>query len=207
MTVDLTNAPVVVRYTWRGPAPTPLQLMTLRKALAGGGHLTADTGLLIDMREMTTSPSFGGLRFATAAVCASGPTPRAAAFVAGNALQYDMARQNEMMLPHTVQGGVFSDEADALKWLGIGDHSPSVDATWAAKDTVIRRRTQANFGYLVFQLTSQDLRTGARKVIGSYVDEASAMVAARKAAAGGTVWFHDAETGALSWHGAGRARK
>jgi hypothetical protein len=206
LTVDVTNAPVVVRYAWRGPRPTPIELTRLHKHLAGAGHLTADSGLLIDMRAMTTLPSLDELRATMARLRADGSPPRAAAFVAGTALQYGVARQHEMLLPHTVQAGVFSDEVDALEWLGIRGHRASVDGPWAANDIVIRRRWQTRFGYLVFQLTSQSVTTGAHRVIGLYVDEAAATVAAREAAGGGTVWCHDEKTGALSRLGAGRAR-
>jgi hypothetical protein len=207
LTVDVTDAPVVVQYAWRGPAPTPIQLTRLHKHMAGAGHLTADTGLLIDMRAMTTLPSLDELRATMARIRADGSPPRAVAFVAGTALQYGVARQHEMMLPHTVQVGVFSDEPDALQWLGIREPAASADVTWAPNDVVIRRRRHTTFCFLVFQPNSQDLITGAHRVIGLYVDEASAAVAAWKAAEGGTVWFHDVETGAISRHGAGRPRQ
>ena len=87
--------------------------------MAEDGHLTRDTALLIDMRQLTTLPSFEDLRTTMLQARADGMTPRAVAFVAGPPGQFGVGRQSEMLLPPSVRGAVFTAEADALEWLGF----------------------------------------------------------------------------------------
>ena len=69
--------------------------------MAEDGHLTRDTALLIDMRQLTTLPSFEDLRTTMLQARADGMLPRAVAFVAGPPEQSGVGRQSEMLLPPT----------------------------------------------------------------------------------------------------------
>ena len=86
--------------------------------MAEGGNLTRDTALLIDLRQLTTLPSFEDLRAIMSQARADGVLPRAIAFLAGPPEQYGVGRQSEMLLPPSVRGAVFTAEANALEWLG-----------------------------------------------------------------------------------------
>jgi hypothetical protein len=115
--VDLTHSPHLLRYTWVGPAPTPEQAATLRITMAQAGHLTAETGVLVDMQELTTLPTLSELRAIVFRARTDGMTPRAVAFLARTPEQFGVSRQNEMLLPSEVTAAVFTDEDEARAWL------------------------------------------------------------------------------------------
>jgi hypothetical protein len=114
--VDAAGAPAVLRYTFRGDAPTPAEWTALRRRMVQRGHLTRDTALLIDMRELTSLPSLAHLRSIMAAATSAPVLPRAIAFLTGDPTQFGVGRQAEMMLPNGVTGAVFMDEGEALAW-------------------------------------------------------------------------------------------
>jgi hypothetical protein len=117
LAVDVSYAPHMLHYSWRGPAPTADQLTTLRQQMAEAGHLTAWTGLLVDMRALTTLPSYADLRASITRDRADRMTARTIAFLVDTVAQYGVGRQWEMLLPSGVACAVFTDEATARAWL------------------------------------------------------------------------------------------
>jgi hypothetical protein len=114
--VDTSAAPSLLRYTLSGAAPPPAAWTALRRQLVARGHLTRDTVMLVDMRRLTTLPSLANLRSIMAAAAKERVIPRAVAFLASEPTQFGVGRQAEMLMPSSVTGAVFTDEAEAVAW-------------------------------------------------------------------------------------------
>jgi hypothetical protein len=115
--IEVSSAPVLLRCTWFGEAPTPAQSDLVRRRMRAEGHLTAETRLLLDMREMAVPPSPDVLREAMTRPWPDGVRPRAAAFVtAAGSLPAGTARL-DLHLAGGPIGAVFVRDTDALEWL------------------------------------------------------------------------------------------
>ena len=117
LAVDVGFAPRLLRYTWRGLAPTANQLITLRQQMSKMGHFTAWTALIVDMRALTTLPSYADLRASVTRDRDGRMTARSIAFLVDTVAQYGVGRQWEMLQPSGVACAVFTEEAAARAWV------------------------------------------------------------------------------------------
>jgi hypothetical protein len=118
VTCNTSDAPTLVRYIFDGEW-SARDLIERREELIRMGQLTPNSGVLFDLRKVTTFPPLSDLQLALHAATTHAIFPAFRAFLATSQQQYDGARQLQALLgPHSVINETFRDEEAAIEWLG-----------------------------------------------------------------------------------------
>jgi hypothetical protein len=116
--VDTSEAPALLRYRYFGSFPPLEEQALVRERLIADGHLTADTIALMDAREVDDIPDDDVLARTVAAALQRGGWPRRRAYVIDPARHSHMIEQFKQLAMTTVTTAAFTEEAQALEWLG-----------------------------------------------------------------------------------------
>ncbi|HEX6163666.1 MAG TPA: hypothetical protein VFZ31_09890 [Vicinamibacterales bacterium] len=115
--VDTSRAPAFVRYRFYGDYPSVEEQAAVRESLITFGLLTADTVALMDVREVTQTPSEDVLARTVAAALERGGWPRRRAYLIDPATHRHMIEQFQDLAMTTVTTAAFADEGEAMAWL------------------------------------------------------------------------------------------
>ena len=115
--VDATQAPAFLRWTVTGSWPSIDDLGNVRTRLIAGGQLTAETRVLIDMRNVETVPEYHEVPAMIQAALKSGGLPLRRAYVVASVVQFGLVRQMQALAPPEIAVEIFFNEVEALNWL------------------------------------------------------------------------------------------
>ncbi|MGE0862332.1 MAG: hypothetical protein AB7P34_00415 [Vicinamibacterales bacterium] len=113
--VDRSRSPRLLVYRFSGPAPARQAQAELREALITEGHLTAETGALIDLRGLDDSGA--DLETTIALAAPAGGWPHQRAYVVVPWMHLPVLRLMQGREADTVVMSAFLDEPSALAWL------------------------------------------------------------------------------------------
>ena len=113
---DTTEAPAFVRISIAGEWPSSEERACFRKDLVQSGSLTAETRLLVDLRDLTSIPAHGDVDAIVAESRRHGGFTRLIAYVAQSVDQIVLARTlKQFSVGASVE--IFKDERTATEWL------------------------------------------------------------------------------------------
>ena len=114
--VDVSSAPAAVVIRVGDAWPTDEEQRLLQSRLMADGHLTPDTRVLLDIRDVNPPGYDQAIKVIQTAV-AAGAWPRRLALLVVSAVQYGFSRQLEALAPPDGTVDIFTDESEAGAWL------------------------------------------------------------------------------------------
>lgn len=114
--VDTTRAPGILIFTIRDEWPPLDDLLEMRARLVTAGHLTAETRALVDVRHVT--PASCGKTTQGLHCGMPDDLPLVRGYLVASVEQFGFAQQLQAVAPPGPRVEIFTDEGNALRWLG-----------------------------------------------------------------------------------------